>query len=94
MYTELENDEIDGIFMDRNRAVHSLQEINKSRFMVFSNVFKEISYFLAVPGDDSGLKGLLDDNSCFKKHIDIADIDNLLLRYLQPVKVTATCLII
>lgn len=62
--------------------------------MVFSNVFKEISYFLAVPGDDSGLiKGLLGDNSCFKKHIDNADIDNLLVKYLQPVKVTTTGLI-
>lgn len=74
--------------MDRYRAVHTLQEINQSRFMVFASVLDETPYYLAVPDDSSGLlKGLLDQNSCFKKHMENSDVDLLLVDYLQPIKV-------
>lgn len=74
--------------MDRYRAVHTLQEINQSRFMVFASVLDETPYYLAVPDDSSGLlKGLLDQNSCFKKHMENSDADHLLVDYLQPIKV-------
>lgn len=74
--------------MDRYRAVHTLQEINQSRFMVFASVLDETPYYLAVPDDSSGLlKGLLDQNSCFKKHMENSDVDHLLVDYLQPIKV-------
>lgn len=74
--------------MDRYRAVHTLQEINQSRFMVFASVLDETPYYLAVPDDGSGLlKGLLDQNSCFKKHMENSDADHLLVDYLQPIKV-------
>ena len=74
--------------MDRYRAVHTLQENNESKFMVFTDVLDEIFYYLAVPDDGSGLlRGLLDQNSCFKKNLENSDVDNLLGRYLQPVKV-------
>lgn len=74
--------------MDRYRAVHTLQEINQSRFMVFASVLDETPYYLAVPDDGSGLlKGLLDQNSCFKKHMENSDVDHLLVDYLQPIKV-------
>lgn len=89
LYTDLENDEIDGILMDRYRAVQTLQEIKKPRFMVFATFLKEIPYYLAVPDDGRGLlKGVLDSNSCFKKHIEAnSDLDHLLVKYLPPVKV-------
>ena len=88
LYTELENDGIDGIFMDSYRAVHTLQEINDSKFMVFARFQDEIRYYLAVSDDGSGLlKGLLDENSCFKNHIENSDADHLLANYIQPVKV-------
>ena len=88
MYAELENDGIDGIFMDRYRAAHTLQEINKSRFMVFATFLEETPYYLAVPDDGRGLlNGLLDPNSCFKKHIENSDLDTLLVKYLPPIKV-------
>ena len=74
--------------MDRYRALHTLQEINESKFMVFTDVLDEIFYYLAVPDDGSSLlKGLLDQNSCFKKNLENSDVDILLGRYLQPVKV-------
>ena len=77
--------------MDRYKAVHTLQKINKTRFMVFAHFFEEIPYYLAVPDDDSGLvKGLLDDYSCFKNHIDNSDVDSLLVKYIPPIKVTTT----
>ena len=74
--------------MDRYRAVHTLQEINNSRFVTFASFFEDIPYYLAVPDDDSGLlKGLLDQNSCFKRHIENSDVENLVAKYLQPVEV-------
>lgn len=90
LYTELKNGGIDGIFMDRYKAVHCLQEINESRFKVFVNFVKEIPYYLAIPEYGGLVTGLLDKDSCFKKHIDNSDVDSLLIKYLQPVKVTTT----
>lgn len=56
--------------------------------MVFASVLDETPYYLAVPDDGSGLlKGLLDQNSCFKKHMENSDVDHLLVDYLQPIKV-------
>jgi len=56
--------------------------------MVFANFLEETPYYLAVPDDGSGLlRGLLDQNSCFKKHIENSNVDSLLVKYLPPVKV-------
>ena len=90
LYTELKNDRIDGIFMDRFKAEHSLQEINESRFKVFVNFVEKIPYYLAIPENSGLVKVFLDEDSCFKKLIDNSDVDSLLIKYLQPVKVTTT----
>jgi len=85
LFSELKADKIDGVFMDKYKAAHYLyHEPKDSQLKVFQSFSAEVRYDLAILESDFSTK-LLGDDSCFEDHIERLDVDELLMKYLQPV---------
>lgn len=87
MFDALQNDEIDGILMDKYKVGYYLQKRKDDRFKMFDGFDADIPYYLAIRDSDP-LKELTNEDACFERLIDRQDVNELLIHHLQPVTVS------
>lgn len=87
MFEALENNEIDGILMDKYKVGHYLAERNNERFKVFRSFNADIQYYVAIRDRDP-IKELTKEGACFERWIEGQAVNELLINHLQPVTVS------
>jgi len=86
MFDALENNEINGILMDKYKVGHYLAERNNERFKVFRSFNADIQYYVAIRDRDP-IKELTKEGACFERWIEGQAVNELLINHLQPVTV-------
>ena len=89
MFDALENDEIDGILMDKYKVGYYLEKRNNDRFKMFDGFEANIPYYVAIRDSDP-VKEMTSEGACFDRRIEGQAVNELLLNHLQPVKVSKT----
>lgn len=87
MFEALENNEIDGILMDKYKVGHYLAERNNERFKMFRGFDADIPYYVAIRDRDP-IKELTTEGACFERRIEGQAVNELLMNHLQPVTVS------
>ena len=89
MFDALENDEIDGILMDKYKVGYYLEKRNDDRFKMFHGFEAVIPYYVAIRDSDP-VKEMTSEGACFDRQIEGQAVKEILLNHLQPVKVSKT----
>ena len=87
MFDALENNEIEGILMDKYKVGYYLAKKNNSRFKMFDSIDTDIPYYIAIRDSDP-IKELTNEESCFDRKIEGQTVNELLMNHLQPVTVS------
>ena len=87
MFEALENNDIDGILMDKYKASYYLAKRNNDRFKMFDGYDAVIPYYVAIRDADP-LNELTNEESCFDKQTEGDSVKDHLISHLQPANVS------